>query len=126
MIETEFSTMLSLAKEQLHSTSAQGKKYCQCLVLKTANGAHITTLLCADTADALIDQQCAILSAPEMGETRIITKLVCMWDGESLDVTSHAFMKALCAAHEENRRAEILLSAGADAYVTKTVAAIVG
>ena len=50
-----------------------------------------------------------------------IKKLICMWVGESFDLPSYLFRKALCDASKENLNAEILLQ-GENIYIKKTIA----
>ena len=125
-IQSEFGAMLSAAKSYFETYNQKKYEFHQCLILCTAQGEHITYPVISSSVDLLKTQECTIVSNLKKSGKVVIKKLVCMWEGEMLDVPSHQFMTMLCELNAENKKTEILLRAGTNAYVTKKVADIIG
>ena len=122
-IEAEFSNMLSLAKTYFKENTSKKFEYHQCLILRTTQGEEKVYCFACNSVKDLINQGCdAILQ----GKITTVQKIICMWEGEAIDVPSNQFIKTLCDVNPENKNAEILLSAGPNAYVIKKVADIIG
>lgn len=121
-IGTEFSNMLSLAKTYFNANTSKNFEYHQCLILKTAQEEKLYSFACNSIKD-LINQGCETILQEKIPT---VQKIVCMWEGEAIDVPSNRFMKTLCDVNPENKNAEILLNAGSNAYVTKKIADIIG
>lgn len=122
-IGTEFSNMLSLAKTYFKENTSKNFEYHQCLILRTTQGEEKVYSFACNSVKDLINQGCeAILQ----GKSTTIQKIICMWEGEAIDVPSNRIIKTLCKVNPENKNAEILLRAGANAYVTKKLADIIG
>jgi len=117
----EFSRMIASAKASLDAAHPGEHRYRQCLVLQTVRGEEWTHLLSAGSVEELIDQSCGVLA---QNGWPVISRIVCMWEGGALDVPCGAFLKALCAAHEENWNAGILLNAGPAGCAVKRIADI--
>ena len=122
-IGTEFSNMLSSAKVYFNTSDHKKYEYHQCLVLGTNQGKEKVYSFTCDSVTDLINQSCSILLQERIPT---VQKIVCMWEGGAIDVPSYKFMKTLCDTNPENKKAEILLSAGTDAYVTKKISDIIG
>ena len=122
-IGTEFSNMLSLAKAYFNTSTSKKFEYHQCLILRTTQGEEKMYSFACNSVKELITQSCAALL---QGKITTVQNIVCMWEGEVIDVPSQRFMKTLCDVNTENKNAEILLSAGPNAYVTKKIADIIG
>ena len=125
-IQSEFGTMLSAAKSYFEAYNQKRYEFHKCLILCTSKGEHITYPLTSDSVDPLITQECTIVSDLKKSEKDVIKKIVCMWNGEAIDVPSYQFMKMLCEANVENKETEILLNAGPNAYTTKKIADNIG
>lgn len=122
-IGAEFRNMLSLAKAYFIKNTSEKFEYHQCLVLRTAQGEEKMFSFACDSVAELVNQECAAI-LKEKNTT--IQKIICMWEGETIDVPSNRLIKALCDGNLENKNAEILLRAGPDAYVTRKIADIIG
>ena len=94
-IEVEFSNMLSLAKAYFNANKAKKLEYHQCLILKTTQGEEKMYSFACNSVKDLITQSCSILL---QGKITTVQNIVCMWEGEAIDVPSHQFMKTLCIA----------------------------
>ncbi len=125
-IESEFGAMLSLAKAYFENYNQKRHEYHQCLVLSTAKGELLTYSITSDSVGTLKNQECSIASNLEKSQKNIIKKIVCMWEGNTIDIPAFQFLKKLCEINIENKKAEILLSAGTNAYVTKKIVDIIG
>lgn len=124
-IEPEFESMLSVANEYFATTDSEKYEYHQCLVLSTAQGERMTYPIKSDSVQDLINQSCTILLQLEKEERTAIRKIICMWEGNTIDVPSFQFMKTLCEINPENRIAEILLK-GSNTYNIKKIVDIIG
>lgn len=122
-IGTEFSNMLSSAKAYFNTNTSKKFKYHQCLILRTTQGEEKIYSFACNSVKDLINQGCETIL---QGKITTIQKIICMWEGEAIDVPSNLFMKTLCDVNPGNKNAEILLSAGPNAYVTKKIADIIG
>ncbi|MBR3879403.1 MAG: hypothetical protein IKJ24_04685 [Clostridia bacterium] len=122
-MEENFSNMLSLAKSYFNTNVSKGFEYHQCLILRTTLGEEKIYSFACNSVKDLITQSCATLL---QGKIPTVQNIVCMWEGQNIDVPSYQLMKTLCELNPENKNAEILLSAGRDAYVTKKVVDIIG
>ena len=125
-IQTEFSKMLSVAKSHFKTYGQKKRGLHQFLILCTSQGEYITCPINVDSVELLKSEECTILSNLEQSYGNTVVKIVCMWEGETIDVPSYKFMQMLCDINPDNKNAEILLSAGQDAYVTKKIAEIIG
>ncbi len=125
-VKSEWGAMLSSAKLYFESHDQNKYDYHQSLVLNTANGEQILCPIVADCVDTLKSQACSnIESLIKKYNNNIIKKIVCMWENKTIDVPSFDFMKKLCEINKENRNAVVLLSAGADVYLTKQIVDII-
>lgn len=125
-VESEWGTMLSLAKVYFESHNQKKYEYHQCLVLTTANGEQIVYPITADSVDALKSQACAYIeSIIKKYNDNSIKKILCMWENNTIDVPSSDFMKKLCEINKENRNSIILLNAGTDVYTAKKIVDII-
>jgi hypothetical protein len=122
-IGVEFSNMLSLAKAYFNTNTSKKFEYHQCLILRTTQGEEKVYSFTCNSVKDLINQGCEAILQEKI---TTVEKIVCMWEGEAIDVPSNRFMKTLCEVNPENKNAEILLSAGPNAYVTKKIADIIG
>lgn len=115
--------MLSAARSYFESRERKKHVYHQCLVLSAADGKMTVCSGAADSVDALKSQELSdIERSAERYRDCAIRKIVCMWEGETVDAPSSDFMKNLCEVNAENRNAVVLLSAGADVYTEKRIA----
>lgn len=122
-VELEWGAMLSAARSYFEPRERKKHAYHQCLVLSTADGETAVCSGAADSVDALKSQELSdIERSAEHYRDCAIRKIVCMWEGETVDAPSSDFMKKLCEVNVENRNAVVLLSAGADAYTAKKIA----
>ena len=57
-----------------------------------------------------------------------VTHVLCMWEGNHIDVPSHKFVTTLCKINSENKDAEVLLKSSPDAiaYIAKKLSEIIG
>lgn len=122
-IEPEFKTMLSLVQTYFKTHDMKQYKYHQCLVLSTDEGKEKLYSFYSDSVNKLVTQSCSVISSKE---TATIKRIVCMWDDGGIEVPAFQFMKKLCEINLENRNAEVLLSAGSGAYITKKIVDIIG
>lgn len=122
-IGAEFRNMLSLAKAHFITNTSGKFEYHQCLVLRTAQGEEKMFSFACDSVAELVNQECAAILKEK---NTAIQKMICMWEGETIDVPSNRLIKALCDVNLENKNTEILLRAGPDAYVTRKIADIIG
>lgn len=125
-IESEFDAMLSLAKGYFETNYYKKYEFHQCLVLSAEQGEPQIYSLYSDSIKELIDQGCAILAQLEKEGVTVIKKIVCMWEGNAIDVPSFQFMKKLCELNPENKKTKVLLNAGGGAYTTKKIADMIG
>ena len=121
-IGVEFNNMLSLAKEYFKTNTSKKFEYHQCLILKTTQGEEKMYSFACDSIAELINQEVVAILKEKI---TTIQKIICMWEGETIDVPSNRFIKTLCDVNPKNKNAEILLSAGPNAYVTKKIADII-
>ncbi len=125
-VESEWGTMLSLAKVYFESHNQKKYEYHQCLVLTTANEEQIVYPITADSVDALKSQACAYIeSSIKKYNDNSIKKILCMWENNTIDIPSSDFMKKLCEINKENRNSIILLNAGTDVYTAKKISDII-
>lgn len=125
-VESEWGTMLSLAKVYFESHNQKKYEYHQCLVLTTANEEQIVYPITADSVDALKSQACAYVeSSIKKYNDNSIKKILCMWENNTIDIPSSDFMKKLCEINKENRNSIILLNAGTDVYTAKKISDII-
>ena len=125
-VESEWETMLSLAKLYFESHNQKKYEFHQCLVLTTANEEQIVYPITADSVDALKSQSCAYIEGSiKKYNDNSIKKIICMWENNTIDVPSSDFMKKLCEINKENRDAIVLLNAGTDIYTAKKISDII-
>lgn len=122
-IGVEFSNMLSLAKSHFNTNISKKFEHHQCLILRTTQGEEKIYSFACDSVKDLIAQSCTTLL---QGKISTVQNIVCMWEGQAIDVPSYQFMKTLCDMNPENKNAEILLNAGPNAYVIKKISDIIG
>lgn len=122
-IGAEFSNMLSLAKAYFNKNTSKKFEYHQCLILRTTQGEEKMYSFACDSIAELINQECLDILKEKI---TTIQKIICMWEGETIDVPSNRFIKTLCDINLENKNTEILLSAGTNAYVIRKIADIIG
>ncbi len=119
-LDCDFAALLSLAEERLGTADGKQHEYCQSVALLTAQGQQVTRAFCSDSVEALVEQNCALLSQLKSEEQTQIKKVVFMWAGGSVDVPSFQFRKEMCTLDPENNKTEILLRA-LHGYVIKKV-----
>ena len=119
----EFENMLNLAKAYFEEAKSQKFEYHQCLVLKTAQDEELIYSFACDSIKELIEQSCSILDRKNFSN---VTNIVCMWEGDSIDVPSHQFIKKLCELNPKNKEAEILLNSSPTScvYISKKISDI--
>ena len=121
-IDLDFQSMMMKAKSLFCDENQDTNKYSQSIVLKPIKGEDKGYCVSCSSLDDLINQSC---SAVKQENISAVLKLVCMWKGNILDVPSERFLKTLCTINAENKKAEVLLNAGPNAYVTKKIADII-
>lgn len=122
-VELEWGAMMASTKAHFETYNQKNHKFHQCLIMDTAKQGMMTYPIVADSIDELIKQEELIIANLE-GDT--ICRIVCMWQSGCIDVPSFNFTKKVCEINKQNKDAEILLSAGTDAYITKRIVDIIG
>lgn len=120
----EFKSMLDSAKTYFKQTKSNKFEYHQCLILKNRFGEEFVYSFASDSIKELIAQCCSLVNKEKLTH---ITNIVCMWEGESIDVPSHQFIKELCQIDPENKEAEVLLNSSPTShiYITKKISDII-
>ncbi len=121
-IPKEFENMYTLAKAYFNSANCGEYEYHQCLVLQTNDGDKIFSF-CCDEVEDLVNQNVAVL---DRGKITAVQKILCMWEGGTVDVPSGKFMKKLCGINSENKKAQVLLKTINGAFAVKTIENIIG
>lgn len=121
-VESEWGTMLSLAKAYFESHNQKKYEYHQCLVLTTANSEQMVCPFTANSVDTLKSEACSYIERLlKEYKNDTIKKIICMWENNTIDVPSSDFMKKICEINKENRNAIVLLNAGTDIYIAKKI-----
>ena len=121
IIHADFFQMLALAEKYFDTSSCGNSEYHQCLVLKTEQGYKIYSFAC-DAVKELVGQCCDMLTTEKIN---VVEKIVCMWEGGAIDVPAHQFVIALCELNDENKNAQIFLSAGNGSYTIKRLSDVI-
>lgn len=125
-VESEWGTMLSLAKAYFESYNQKKYEYHQCLVLTTANSKQMICPITANSVDTLKREACSCIeSLLKEYNNNTIKKIICMWENNTIDVPAFDFMKRICEINKENRNAIVLLNAGTDIYVARKIVDII-
>lgn len=121
-LDPQFTKMISVAKETVSNDSLNKDRFCQCIVLQSSGEKEKAYYFSCGSVDELADKTCSVLE-----EIRLpVQRIVCMWGNGEIEVPSGRFLKALCSADPENKKATVLLKAGPNAFSTKTVEEIIG
>ena len=92
IIDLEFNNMLNLAKTYFKQTNNKTFEHHQCIVLKNEKHELKTFSFASDSIKELIKQSCDMLHKENI---TTVTKIICMWEGEFIDVPSHQFFKRI-------------------------------
>lgn len=122
-VEIEWGAMMASAKSHFETYNQKNHKFHQCLIMDTTKQGIMTYPIVADSMEELTKQEELIVANLE-GDT--ICRIICMWQNNCIDVPSFYITKKVCEINKQNKAAEILLSAGTDAYVTKRIDDIIG
>ena len=117
IIDLEFSNMLNLAKEYFEEATDKKFEHHQCIVLKNKNGDIKSFSFASNSIKELINQSCDILHQENI---TAVSKIICMWEGEFIDVPAYQFLKELCDIEPTNKNAEILLKSSPNTHIYTT------
>ena len=123
VVDPEFQILLSAAEAYFESYDGGRYEYHQCLVLCTASGEQKVYSFRSDSVSELIAMSCAA-SFPEAPES--IRKIVCIWEGGSVDLPAFLLRKKLCEVNPENKNAEILLTAAGGVATVRKISDTIG
>ncbi len=113
----DFAHLFEIAKADLRKVTPE--QYTQAVAFETASGNVYHAVIVNALTEEHLDEKALLEQMKAQNDTQIV-KIVCLWEGEQLDMPSYAFKMLICEMDAQNKDAQMLLL-GKNCLIKKTI-----